>query len=169
MDGTRPPPIALLAEALVANTSLRALDLQRNSVRCQGAIALAAALQLTSGLHELSLRFNEIGDAGASALGKALRANCALRTLGSLVMSAGSTFSTECWRHCFMQSLIPLLKDVQLSLQQATQSKGQKVEGAELGVKSSGEKVRMIMHHSRDTAEKQWLVAAAARVTHCLL
>ena len=49
-----------------------------------------------------------------------------------------------------------MLKDVQEALQQAKEGGGQKVEGAQLGVKSSGETVRMIMHHSRDTAEKQW-------------
>ena len=85
--------VALLAESLVASAGLQRLDLQRNSIQCQGAIALAAALQLRScGLLELSFRFNEIGDAGASALGKALSAGCALRSLnlgGNLIGAEG--------------------------------------------------------------------------------
>ena len=36
----------LLAEALAGNHTLRTLDLQRNDVKCQGAIGLAAALQV---------------------------------------------------------------------------------------------------------------------------
>ena len=40
--------VAHLAELLVTSAGLRSLDLQRNQIQCQGAIALAAALQLHS-------------------------------------------------------------------------------------------------------------------------
>ena len=38
--------VSALAEVLATNTGLRTLDLQRNHVKCQGAIALAAACQV---------------------------------------------------------------------------------------------------------------------------
>jgi len=66
---------------LATNGRLRHLDLQRNHIRCGGAIALAAAIQVGGAVVAVNLRFNEISDAGATALGKALADNKSIAEL----------------------------------------------------------------------------------------
>lgn len=73
-----------LAEALVANSSLRSLVVERCGLAYHGGRALGVALGKGTSLTYLDLSLNDIGPDGGRAFGDALRVNC---TLTSLVMA----------------------------------------------------------------------------------
>lgn len=71
---------ARLAEALLSNSSLAALDLQDNAAGDAGAAGFAAALARNRALRHLNLSNNGVGPAGAAALAAPL-AGSALQEL----------------------------------------------------------------------------------------
>ncbi|KAF9559054.1 hypothetical protein EC968_006751 [Mortierella alpina] len=71
-----------LAEALETNRTLTSLDLMSNYLGHHGARALAEALKNNKILTTLNLDQNRIGDNGAQALAEALKTNNTLITLG---------------------------------------------------------------------------------------
>lgn len=58
----------LLATELKTNTTLRSLDLSKNQIGPEGALALAEALEVNTSLCALDLSYNQIGEIGAKAL-----------------------------------------------------------------------------------------------------
>lgn len=68
--------------------------------------------------------------------------NCAVKSLTSALLSHGRKVGTECYRRCLRDILIRVLGEVQEATRLA---RGQKQVVAEI-----------IVHHSRDTLEKQW-------------
>jgi Ran GTPase-activating protein (RanGAP) involved in mRNA processing and transport len=70
-----------LAEALKPNYTLTHLDLYYNTIGSEGAMALAEALKTNYTLTHLNLYYNKIGSEGAKALIEALECNCTLTTL----------------------------------------------------------------------------------------
>ncbi|CAG9463918.1 unnamed protein product [Pedinophyceae sp. YPF-701] len=83
--------VAVLAEALHGNTTLRELYLSDCSARDRGAAALATALQQGCALKVLEVAYCGIRDDGAIALAGALRTNTTLRALEVDVNPIGRT------------------------------------------------------------------------------
>ena len=75
------------------------------------------------------------------------------------------------WRVCLEECLLPLLQYVQArrdrALKAGTSNGGGAVQGDALGTTASGQHVRMVVHHSRDTVAKQWneTIAIALKVS----
>ena len=78
--------------------------------------------------------------------------NCALRTLTSTIVTHGNSFANQDqgWDLCLRRSLFPLLAAVQAAAGEAVAA-----ELAAGGV-AAHEKAGIRLHHSRDTADKQW-------------
>ena len=70
-----------LSSALKVNTSLEVLELTRNKIGVEGASAIAEALHFNVGLKRICLFNNPIGDDGAAALANALTSNTTLTHL----------------------------------------------------------------------------------------
>eukprot|EP00850_Spirogloea_muscicola_P007731 SM000040S14743 [mRNA] locus=s40:68395:80992:+ [translate_table: standard] len=88
---------------------------------------------------------------GYEALLLAVR-NAAIRTLFQSVVSHGAKFSPLMWQQCLWHLAFPLLEAVQ---HLAATSSSDEWLGKELG-KQGGKAVHMLVHHSRNTAQKQW-------------
>ncbi|GBG74470.1 hypothetical protein CBR_g18881 [Chara braunii] len=78
--------------------------------------------------------------------------NSAIRTLFASIVSHGAKISQDLWQLCLWKLLFPLLDTVRHLA--ATSSRDEWV-GKELG-KQGGKPVHMLVHHSRNTAQKQW-------------
>eukprot|EP01018_Ginkgo_biloba_P023241 Gb_33881 [translate_table: standard] len=78
--------------------------------------------------------------------------NSAIRTLFQSLSSHGHKLSKEMWEHCLWKFVFPLLNSVRHLA--ATSSKDE-WQGKELGMRG-GKPVHMLVHHSRNTAQKQW-------------
>jgi hypothetical protein len=78
--------------------------------------------------------------------------NCAVNTLVSAVAANGATLSLHRWERCLAGVLLPLVAKVAEKAAAATKVVG--VGGASQQEVRPG--VRLAMHHSRDTAHKQW-------------
>eukprot|EP00850_Spirogloea_muscicola_P022427 SM000294S10819 [mRNA] locus=s294:115581:128242:+ [translate_table: standard] len=78
--------------------------------------------------------------------------NAAIRTLFQSVVSHGAKFSPLMWQQCLWHLAFPLLEAVQ---HLAATSSSVEWLGKELG-KQGGKAVHMLVHHSRNTAQKQW-------------
>eukprot|EP00850_Spirogloea_muscicola_P011262 SM000069S20699 [mRNA] locus=s69:305828:318440:+ [translate_table: standard] len=78
--------------------------------------------------------------------------NAAIRTLFQSVVSHGAKFSPLMWQQCLWHLAFPLLEAVQ---HLAATSSSDEWLGKELG-KQGGKAVHMLVHHSRNTAQKQW-------------
>ncbi|KAH9318494.1 hypothetical protein KI387_020263, partial [Taxus chinensis] len=78
--------------------------------------------------------------------------NSAIRTLFQSLSSHGHKLSTDMWEHCLWKLVFPLLTSVQHLA--ATSSKDE-WQGKELGMRG-GKPVHMLIHHSRNTQQKQW-------------
>ncbi|XP_057816566.2 uncharacterized protein LOC131029908 isoform X2 [Cryptomeria japonica] len=76
----------------------------------------------------------------------------AIRTLFQSLSSHGHKLSTDMWEHCLWRLVFPLLTDVRHLA--ATSSKDE-WQGKELGMRG-GKPVHMLIHHSRNTQQKQW-------------
>ncbi|CAM6084070.1 unnamed protein product [Calypogeia fissa] len=77
--------------------------------------------------------------------------NSAIRTLFQSVSSHGLKISGAMWEHCLWKLIFPLVNTVRHLA--ATSSKDE--IGKELGMQG-GKRVHMLVHHSRNTAQKQW-------------
>ena len=80
--GLQPKGVESLGRALLTNSSLRELDISRNSgVTRYGAVALGKGLEVNTGLEILNAKGCSIGMCGATALAKMLRVNKTLTDL----------------------------------------------------------------------------------------
>ncbi|KAK9160994.1 hypothetical protein Syun_007335 [Stephania yunnanensis] len=78
--------------------------------------------------------------------------NSAIRTLFQTLGSHGQKLSRSMWEDCLWTYVFPTLGHV--SLMAATSSRDE-WQGKELGTRG-GKAVHMLIHHSRNTAQKQW-------------
>ena len=78
--------------------------------------------------------------------------NSAARTTFAIVVAHGARLSERLWTKCLWDMLFPLL---QYSFHMSATSSKEEAEAALLG-RSKGEKVRLVVHHSRNTEQKQW-------------
>ncbi|KAF5740546.1 protein MON2 isoform X1 [Tripterygium wilfordii] len=78
--------------------------------------------------------------------------NSAVRTLFQTLGSHGQKLSKSMWEDCFWNYVLPALD--RASHMAATSSKDE-WHGKELGTRG-GKAVHMLIHHSRNTAQKQW-------------
>lgn len=78
--------------------------------------------------------------------------NSGMRTLFAVVVNQGPRLSRGLWEQCLWGMLFPLLRHA--FLMSATASR-QEAEAMLLG-QSRGKAVRMMVHHSRNTEQKQW-------------
>ncbi|KAK9137366.1 hypothetical protein Sjap_007960 [Stephania japonica] len=78
--------------------------------------------------------------------------NSAVRTLFQTLGSHGQKLSRSMWEDCLWTYVFPTLGHV--SLMAATSSRDE-WQGKELGTRG-GKAVHMLIHHSRNTAQKQW-------------
>lgn len=76
----------------------------------------------------------------------------AIRTLFQSLSSHGHKLSTDMWEHCLWRLVFPLLTDVR---HLASTSSKDEWQGKELGMRG-GKPVHMLIHHSRNTQQKQW-------------
>ncbi|KAL2622814.1 hypothetical protein R1flu_003019 [Riccia fluitans] len=77
--------------------------------------------------------------------------NSAIRTLFQSISGHGYKLSLAMWRHCLWNLMFPLVETVRHLA--AISSKDE--IGEELGTQG-GKTVHMLVHHSRNTAQKQW-------------
>jgi len=70
-----------LAATLATNHSLKSLDLDFNQIGDAGMCSIAGALKVNGGLHQLEMHGNSVGCFGAEQLSEALQVNTCLRTL----------------------------------------------------------------------------------------
>ncbi|KAK9834027.1 hypothetical protein WJX81_004391 [Elliptochloris bilobata] len=78
--------------------------------------------------------------------------NSAVRTLFAVVVSQGARLGPAAWDECLWQMLFPLLRSVHHMA--ATSSREE--AAAEILGRVRGESVPMLVHHSRNSAQKQW-------------
>ena len=80
----------------------------------------------------------------------------------SAVQTLFSTFATHCdsmsylaWREVVVTQIMPLVELIVLCCREAAKD-ATIMEGEQLGRSRTGDAVRMVIHHSRNTAAKQW-------------
>lgn len=78
--------------------------------------------------------------------------NSGMRTLFLAVGSQAGRFSAATWRHCLWEILFPL---VQYAHFMGDMSSSEEAAAVELG-REKGRAVMMLVHHSRNTEQKQW-------------
>ena len=78
--------------------------------------------------------------------------NSGARTLFAIVSAHGERLSKQLWQKCLWEMLFPLLR---YAFHMSVTSSKEEAEAALLG-QSKGEQVRLVMHHSRNTEQKQW-------------
>ncbi|KAG0558241.1 hypothetical protein KC19_10G013800 [Ceratodon purpureus] len=76
----------------------------------------------------------------------------AIRTLFQSMSSHGNQLSTAMWEHCIGTLVFPMVDTVQTLASTSSQDEW---HGKELGTEG-GKPVHMLVHHSRNTAQKQW-------------
>ncbi|XP_078441897.1 ARM repeat superfamily protein isoform X2 [Wolffia australiana] len=93
--------------------------------------------------------------------------NAVIRTLFQTLGSYGQKLSRKMWEDCLWTYVFPILDDVN---HLATTSSRDEWQGKELGTRR-GKAVHMLIHHSRNTAQKQWdetLVLVLSGITRLL-
>ncbi|CAI5535817.1 unnamed protein product, partial [Closterium sp. Naga37s-1] len=78
--------------------------------------------------------------------------NAAMRTLFQTVVSHGAKLPPASWRHCLWDLIFPLIDSVRSLAATASRDEA---PGTEIG-RQGGRSVMMLVHHSRNTAQKQW-------------
>ena len=73
--------VAVLADALMFNSSLQVLDLRNNKIGPEGGSALARLIETNTSLQRLDLRWNELGQIGGQSLLMALRKSHCLQSI----------------------------------------------------------------------------------------
>lgn len=81
--------------------------------------------------------------------------NSAVQTLSNTLASHGDKLSASMWREAMFGCLFHVLDFVSLAAESTAQD-DTVLEGQRLGHGRHGEAVRMVVHHSRNTAHKQW-------------
>jgi len=79
--------------------------------------------------------------------------NSSVRTLFLAVCSNGLKFSDTTWSEVVWDILLPLLRHTH---HMSTTSSSEEMAGSELGKEKGGKTVMLLMHHSRNTEQKQW-------------
>jgi hypothetical protein len=83
--------------------------------------------------------------------------NSALRILFSVVTEDGDLFDDDQWQKYMEGVIFPLIDSIQKGADDAETKDGDAVkDGPEIGVGKGGKVQRLEMHHSRNTAAKQW-------------
>lgn len=78
--------------------------------------------------------------------------NAAVRTLSTLLLTYGNRMPTVMWQDLVVQRLFPVLERISaLTYASSTEEGGQVVVGRE-----RGRSVTLMVHHSRNSAQKQW-------------
>ncbi|KAG9451995.1 hypothetical protein H6P81_004899 [Aristolochia fimbriata] len=93
--------------------------------------------------------------------------NSAIRTLFQTLGSHGQKLSSSMWEDCLWRYVFPILDSVNHLAETSSRDEWQ---GKELGVRG-GKAVHMLIHHSRNTAQKQWdetLVLVLGGITRIL-
>ncbi len=75
-----------------------------------------------------------------------------MRTLFLAVGGQAPRFDPPTWRYCLWEVMFPLIKYVHYM---GDTSSSEEAAAVELG-KERGKTVHMLMHHSRNTEQKQW-------------
>lgn len=78
--------------------------------------------------------------------------NSGVRTLFAVVIAQGPRLSRRLWEHALWELLFPLLRH---AFHMSATSSKEETEAALIG-QSRGEKFRFMVHHSRNTEQKQW-------------
>ncbi|ERM93505.1 protein MON2 homolog isoform X2 [Amborella trichopoda] len=78
--------------------------------------------------------------------------NSAIRTLFQILSSHGQKLSRVKWEDCLWKYVFPIVDSV---AHLAASSSRDEWQGQELGIRG-GKAVHMLIHHSRNTAQKQW-------------
>ena len=78
--------------------------------------------------------------------------NSGARTLFAVVVTQGPRLSRVLWERCLWELLFPLLRH---AFHMSATSSKEEAEATLLG-RSRGAQVRLVMHHSRNTEQKQW-------------
>ncbi|XP_074581344.1 uncharacterized protein LOC141837874 isoform X2 [Curcuma longa] len=78
--------------------------------------------------------------------------NSAIRTLFQTLGSHGQKISRHMWEECLLNFVFPILDRVS---HLASSSSREEWQGKELGTRG-GKAIHMLIHHSRNTAQKQW-------------
>lgn len=78
--------------------------------------------------------------------------NSGVRTLFLSIGGQAARFDAAAWRYCLWEILFPLVTYVHVM---GDTSSSQEAAAVELG-KEKGRAVMMLMHHSRNTEQKQW-------------
>lgn len=78
--------------------------------------------------------------------------NSAVRTLFLAIGSHASRFSLEAWQFCLWEVMFSLVK---YTYEMSSTSSCEEAAAEELG-KEKGKSVKMLVHHSRNTEQKQW-------------
>ncbi|XP_068649645.1 uncharacterized protein [Aristolochia californica] len=93
--------------------------------------------------------------------------NSAIRTLFQTLGSHGQKLSSSMWEDCLWSYVFPILDRVNHLAETSSRDEWQ---GKELGIRG-GKAVHMLIHHSRNTAQKQWdetLVLVLGGITRIL-
>jgi hypothetical protein len=78
--------------------------------------------------------------------------NSGIRTLFLAVGGQASRFDLPTWRHCLWEILFPLIQYAHIM---GDTGSNVEADAVELG-KEKGKAVMMLVHHSRNTEQKQW-------------
>ena len=78
--------------------------------------------------------------------------NCGMRTLFLVVVSQGARLSSNAWDEVLWDMLFPLMHSVHNMAATSSREESQ----AEILGKVKGKSVAMLMHHSRNSEQKQW-------------
>lgn len=79
--------------------------------------------------------------------------NSGIRTLFLAIGGQASRFDAATWRYCLWEIMFPLVTYVHVM---GDTSSSEEAAAVELGKEKGGKAVMMLMHHSRNTEQKQW-------------
>ena len=77
-----------MADALTVNQSVTRINIAKNTIDDEGALALADALEVNTSVVNIDLSGNTIGDGGASALADALKVNMSVTRVNLVTMQS---------------------------------------------------------------------------------
>lgn len=78
--------------------------------------------------------------------------NCSVNTLLSCVVGLGDQFSDEQWEACLNDKIFGVMDGIASAMSDCDSEN----KGADSNADNSGERYRVAVHHSRDSAKKQW-------------
>jgi hypothetical protein len=79
--------------------------------------------------------------------------NCSVNTLFSCVVGLGEQFTDEQWENCLSNVIFgKIMSDIATAIDDSDSNKNPSAKGL-----ASGERYKVAVHHSRDSARKQWI------------